>query len=348
MAMFYRKLLGTAAALFVVGYLHAPPACADGPAAGSAPPSLGSVTWAGQGTTFDSLKGKTVLVLTYVTWCPKCNSWSGEIVSGLNKAIADKPVVVLAISTDTPAAKAQAYMEERDFVGPQILHGYDPTIARRLDFSNEFFNYAIVGPDGKVAAAGNAGSYYNVEGGKIYSPAYDLGRQTDLGKFRFLTDDMSAALKQLIFPMELGTFPSAAEISRLKKGLPVDDRQAFDSMLSTFLDEQLADVTRLAEGEPAEKLSAFDAATFLAGAFKGTEQGKQAKKLLTGLNKDKDLKKELAAKKLYEECLKQAGDAARQSELLRNVSKKFPGTHYAKLAAGVADENAKSRTESPE
>src|SRR5262245_32640399 len=104
-AMFYRKLLGTAAALFVLGLLHPLPAFADGPAAGSAPPSLGPVTWAGQGTTFDSLKGKTVLVLTYVTWCPKCNAWSGEVVSGLNKAIADKPVVVLAISTDTPAAK---------------------------------------------------------------------------------------------------------------------------------------------------------------------------------------------------------------------------------------------------
>ena len=124
-----------------LGCFLAGPVCADGPALDSTPPSLGPVAWAGQGTTFESLQGKTVLVLTYVTWCPKCNAWSGDVVRGLNKAIADKPVVVLAISTDTPPAKAQLYMEERKFVGPQILHGYDPTIANRLGFSNEFFNY---------------------------------------------------------------------------------------------------------------------------------------------------------------------------------------------------------------
>jgi hypothetical protein len=73
--------------------------------------------------------------------------------------------------------------------------------------------------------------------------------------------------------------------------LPAADRQAFDGMLSSFLDEQLADATRLAEGEVSEKLSAFDTATFLAGAFKGTEQGKKARKILAELNKDKELRK---------------------------------------------------------
>jgi len=339
-----RRILVTALACLGLGMLCAAPASADGPAAGSTPPSLGPVAWAGQGTSFEALKGKTVLVLTYVTWCPKCNAWSGEVVSGLNKAIADKPVVVLAISTDTPPAKAQAYMEERKFVGPQVLHGYDPTIAKRLDFTNEFFNYAIIGPDGKVATAGDASSYYDVASGKIYSPAYDLGQQPDLGKFRFLTDDMSGALKQLIFPMELGSFPSAAEIIRLKKGLPGDDRQAFDRMLSSFLDEQITDATRLAEGDTFEKLAAFDKATFLTGAFKGTEQGKKARKILTDLNKEKDLKKELAAKRLYDDALKLArDDAARQTELLRNVTRKFPGTHYAKLAGSVAEDAEKVR-----
>jgi len=339
-----RRNLVTALTGLAFGILCAATACADGPAAGSTPPSLGRVAWAGQGTTFEALKGKTVLVLTYVTWCPKCNAWSGEVVSSLNKAIADKPVVVLAISTDTPPAKAQAYMEERKFVGPQILHGYDPTIAKRLDFTNEFFNYAMIGPDGKVVTAGNASSYYDVAGGKIYSPAHDLGQQPDLGKFRFLTDDMSGALKQLIFPMELGVFPSAAEITRLKKGLSGDDRQAFDRMLTSFLDDQIADATRLAEGDTFEKLAAFDKATFLAGAFKGTEQGKTARKIQTDLNKDKELKKELAARRLYDDALKLArDDAARQTVLLRNVTRKFPGTHYAKLAGSAADEAEKAR-----
>jgi hypothetical protein len=147
----------------------------------------------------------------------------------------------------------------------------------------------------------------------------------------------------------LGTFPSSAETTRLKRVLKADDRKAFDEMLGGFLDEQLADAVRLAEGEPADKLSAFDTATFLSGAYKATEQGKKARKLLTDLNKDKDLKKELAAKRLFDDCLKQAaGDGARQTELLRSVAKKFPGTHYATLAGSFADENQKPRSESPQ
>jgi hypothetical protein len=320
------------------------PVRAEGPAAGSTPASLDPVVWAGQGTTLEALKGKTVVILTYVTWCPKCNAWSGDIVSGLNKSIAEKPVIVLAISTDTPPAKARAYMEERKFTGPQILHGYDPTIARRLEFTNEFFNYAIVGPDGKVATAGNASSFYEIDGGKLYSPAYDLKQQPDLGKFRFLTDDMSGALKELIFPMELGTFPTAGDATRLKKGLSADDRRAFERTMTSFLDEQLAEAERLAGGETSEKLAAFDTAAFLTGNFKGTEQGKKARKILTDLNKEKELKRELAAKRLYDEAMKAAqGDADRQTELLRNLARKFPDTHFAKLAASAAEEAAKPR-----
>lgn len=338
-----------ALATLCLGFFLSGPVFADGPVAGTTPPSLGPVVWAERGTTFEALQGKTVVVLTYVTWCPKCNAWSGDVVGGLSKAIVDKPVVVLAISTDTLPAKAQAYMAERQLSGPQVLHGYDPTIASRLGFSNEFFNYAIVSPDGKFVASGNAGSFYTVNGGKVFSPEYDLKARQDLGQFRFLKDGMSATLKELIFPMELGTFPSSAETTRLKRVLKADDRKAFDEMLGSFLDEQLADATRLAEGEPADKLSAFDTATFLSGTYKGTEQGKKARKLLTELNKDKDLKKELAAKRLFDDCLKQAaGNAARQAELLRSVTKKFPGTHYATLAASFADENQKPRSQSPE
>lgn len=343
--LFAKKLMASLCLAFILAGL----AFADGPAGGSTPPSLGSVVWAERGTTFEALNGKTVVVLTYVTWCPKCNAWSGDVVGGLGKAIVDKPVVVLAISTDTLPVKAQAYMAERQFVGPQILHGYDPTIARRLGFSNEFFNYAIVSPEGKFVNAGNASSFYPVGGGKVYSPEYDLKARPDLGQFRFLKDGMSATLKELIFPMELGTFPSSAETTRLKRGLKADDRKAFDEMLGSFLDEQLADAQRLAEGETADKLAAFDTATFLSSTYKATEQGKKARKLLAELNKDKDLKKELAAKRLFDDCLKQAaGDTARQAELLRSVAKKFPGTHYATLAGSFADENQKPRSESPQ
>lgn len=327
-------------------WMTATPVQADGPSPGSPPPTLDSVAWAGQGTNFTSLKGKTVVVLTYVTWCPICNGWSGEALRGVNKAIADKPVVVLAISTDTPPPKAVAYMEQRKFVGPNILHGYDRSIAKRLGFKNEFFNYVIIGPDSTVITAGNAGSYRDSEAGKVYSVATEVAGRSDLGKFRFLTDDMSSSLKELVFPMELGKFPSAADTARLKRGLKTNDRQAFDLMMDRFLDDQLETASSQAEGEVPEKLTAFDTATFLSTTFKGTEQAKKAKKLLTDMGKDKELKNELAAKRQYDEALKLAGgDMARQNPLLRAVSKKFPGTHYATVATDLAEDNTKALEE---
>ncbi|MBS0202132.1 MAG: redoxin family protein [Planctomycetes bacterium] len=334
------------AVTFGFGFFSVQPVHADGPTPGSPPPTLDSVAWAGQGTNFAALKGKTVVVLTYVTWCPKCNAWSGDAVRGLSKAIADKPVVVLAISTDTPPAKAVAYMEERKFVGPNILHGYDRSIAKRLGFSNEFFNYAIIGPDSSVIAAGNAGSYRDGDGGKSFVMASEIADRSDLGKFRFLTDDMSATLKELIFPMELGKFPSAADTARLKRGLKADDRQAFDQMINKFLDDQLESATSQSEGEVPEKLAAFETATFLASTFKATDQGKKAKKLLTDLGRNKDLKNELAAKKLYDDVLKLAGgEMSRQATMLRTVTKKFPGTHYAAIANDLAEDNLKALEE---
>lgn len=323
-------------ALLTLGLVAVESVRADGPAIGSAPLSLGSVVWGGQGTSFEALKGKTVVVITYVTWCPICNGWSKDALGGLAKEIADKPVVVLAISTDTPPAKAQAYLKDRGLVGPQVLLGYDPTIATRFGFTNKFFNYAIVGPDSKVAGTGNVGSAYsNADGSKTYVLEKELSSRTDFGKYQFLTDDMSDSLKKLIFPMELGIYPTAADSARVKQVLKADDRQVFDKMLNTFLDERLSDAKQQAEGEASDKISAFETASYLSLAFKATEQGKGAKKLVTELSKDKELKKELAAKRVYDDLMKlPAADPGRQAGL-RNLTKKFPDTHYAKVASGV-------------
>ena len=99
-------------------------------------PSLSGVTWEGAGTTLENLKGKTAVVLTYVTWCPICNKWAPDMLAQVQQAIKDKPVVVLAVSTDTPAAKAKDYMDAKGFTGPNILHGYDPKLAKSFGFTN--------------------------------------------------------------------------------------------------------------------------------------------------------------------------------------------------------------------
>ena len=69
-----RSVLAGMCAVAVVALTLENAFAADGPAAGSTPPSLGNVIWASQGTSFEALEGKTVVVLTYVTWCPSATS----------------------------------------------------------------------------------------------------------------------------------------------------------------------------------------------------------------------------------------------------------------------------------
>ena len=56
----------------------------------------------------------------------KCNKWSGEVCKQLKEAIADKPVVVLAINNDKTPGNVRPYLEAREFLAPNIVHGYDP------------------------------------------------------------------------------------------------------------------------------------------------------------------------------------------------------------------------------
>ena len=130
----------------------------QGPDGATQVASFDGVTWDGPGASLDQLKGKTVLALTYVTWCPKCNLWAPEKLDDVKQAIAGKPVVVLAISTDVAPARAREYMTRRGFVGPNIFHGSDPQLAKSFGFTNEFFNYAIFNAQGELATSGNFGS----------------------------------------------------------------------------------------------------------------------------------------------------------------------------------------------
>jgi thiol-disulfide isomerase/thioredoxin len=285
--------------------------------------SLDGVTWEGAGASIGQLKGKTVLVLTYVTWCPKCNEWAPKLLAELKKTVTDKPVIVLAINTDPEPTKAREYMEPKDFVGPNILHGYDSKLAKSFGFENEFFNYVIIGPDGELAHSG-----------KFHSPIASSQLQTtkDLGKFRFVDPKMSPALQDLLWPMELGNVAAMEKsLKKAEKSLKPDDREMLKTTLEHFLDDELETAQESATGEPSQKIDALEKATFLASNFKAAQQGKEAKKLVAELTKDKTLKKEISAKRMYELSM-QTPDLDRRVVLLEKAAKQFPDTHYGTLA----------------
>ena len=118
-------------ALFVIA-LHA-----DEPTAQPAvPPSLEGVTWAGPGVALGDLRGKSVVILVYVTKYQLAVDWPTQLLAELKLAAEGKPVVILAINTDKKAELDLAYMNARAFNGPNILHGRDPLLPARLGLAS--------------------------------------------------------------------------------------------------------------------------------------------------------------------------------------------------------------------
>ncbi len=110
------------------GVLFGQAPSATGPSSPSS--SFASVKWAGPAVSIDALRGKTVLVLIYATWCPKCNEWSGELFTQLKKTVKDKPIIILAINTDYSPRGVKEYLTARGFFALNILHGYDPGLPK--------------------------------------------------------------------------------------------------------------------------------------------------------------------------------------------------------------------------
>ena len=87
---------------------------------------LEGVRWVGPPLRSKGCAARRSCCIDYATWCPKCNKWSGEVCKQIKESIADKPVVVLAINNDETPGNVKPYLEARDFLAPNIVHGYDP------------------------------------------------------------------------------------------------------------------------------------------------------------------------------------------------------------------------------
>lgn len=333
-----RILFALAAALD----LFASSALAQDAATVAAPPSLAGITWAGTAANAAMLQDKTVVVITYVTWCPICNKWASDLFAEVKQVIADKPVVVLAVSTDTPPAEALKYAQSKGFLAPNIFHGHDPTLAKRFGFKNEFFNFAVVNPEGKITHSGNAGARYVGAQQPNYVVARELSQINDLGKFRFLKPEMSEALKQRLWLVELGASKSLnRDLKKMEKGLSIEERDLLRKTVSTFVEAELKDLEALSGSDQVpDKLTAIEKASFLNSQFAATPGGRRAKEVLAELQKDTALKQEAQAKRQYEISLKIV-DEDRRTKALEQVGKKFAETHYGKQAADAAQATAR-------
>jgi hypothetical protein len=301
------------------------------------PPSLEGVRWQGPAASLESLKGKTVLLLVYATWCPIANKWSPDLMNQLRTAIQGKPVVVLAVDADKSPKEAGPYLTERGFFAPNIIHGWDPTIHTRLGFKSNLYQYVWIEPDGKASKQGEAGMFYDKAGGKEFVLASEISKRTDLGKFKVLDPQMSADVQAALWPIEIGDLTEAT-VKKAKTPLGASEKDEVDAAVAKLLDARLGEIRGLYKGSAAEQLQAHEKATALGKTFKQSPQSKKAREVVAFLEKDEDFKRELAAKKAYDALMQRSAATTPRGRTaaLKGLAERFEGTHYGQLAQEAA------------
>jgi len=305
----------------------------DGMAAGGEVPSLEGIIWQGPGVNPYAWRGKTVVVLVYATWCPKCNVWSGELMKQLKEAVAGKPVVVVALNADQRNRPTMEYMLQREFVAPNIIHGFDPMAVQRFGFQSDLFEYLLVGPDGKVRERGEAGSFYQTPQGNKFALPVDLLKIRNLGRFEVVTADAKGVFAELLWAMELGLACNQDSLLLARKKLGAEDQAKLNDLVTKMLDRQIDELKQLYDGDMPDRIKAYEQAVVLAKDFPGCPQGQTARNACLAMENDGSIKREVAAKNYYQKSVQRATDEPTRQRALRGVAGRFKDTHYGNRAA---------------
>jgi len=101
----------------------------------------------GGSVSLEALRGKTVLLDFWATWCPPCVLEIDEL-NALQKELQDTDVRILAISIDTlPAEDLAAWVKEHGITYPVALASSDLA----TDYGADAFPFhVLVGPDGLI------------------------------------------------------------------------------------------------------------------------------------------------------------------------------------------------------
>ena len=307
------------------------------PAANEAEQILSGVHWAGLRLDMSALHGKTVLVLCYATWCPICNGWSPEFCKQLKASVADKPIVVMAINNDETPDNARPYMTKLDFIGPNILHGYDPQIHKKAGI-DQLWSYMMIDPEGKISERGHAGSFFGQGAEKQFVLPKQINEMKHVGTFMIINRTMSSDLKEAFWPMEVGLNSLAADA---RKRLDNESQQKFDQAIRKFLGNELNAIHKLAGGDLDDRFQAYDRARAVTTNYKGLEPkgsdlSKDARKVTLALENDKKFGRELTARKAYEK-IESTVPPEKRPVPMKRLAKSFPGTEYGEKAAAAAN-----------
>lgn len=114
----------------------------------------------GNVSSFSNLKGKTVFINLWATWCPPCVAEMPEIQSLYEKAGSENVVFVM-ISLDEDKEKARRFIDRKEYTFPvyTLLSGL-PEIFRSQSIPTTF----VISPEGKVVVQQFGMASYDTKG----------------------------------------------------------------------------------------------------------------------------------------------------------------------------------------
>lgn len=297
--------------------------------------ALAGVRWQGRIPSQASIGDKTPIVMVYATWCPKCNIWSPDLFAQIREMIQNEPVVLFAINADE-TTRGVSYALERNLVGPNIFHGDDPTIVKRMGFDSELFRYSVF-QDGMQSSRASAGSYFPQNDGTKEFTIVRSMKSGMGGSFSILTPEMSPRLREMLWPAEIGAKLDERSLISMRKNMDEKLTDEFNTAVTGYLNRQIETIKASREASIPEQIKGYEIAEMVATDFKSTPQGRACKDLVDKLEEDEAFQDELTAKKLYDQGKQKANSPVTLKRMMGRVISRYADTHYGQEAQKAID-----------
>lgn len=318
-------------------------------AAAQAPPFGNSLTWetGREGPSLEALRGKSVLVVFFQSWCGICNGWSGGLFKQLGETYQDDPrVVLVAIKTDGGSTNdAVDYLKSRTDPDHWLVAVDDnATYHRQATGKNSLYYYMWVTPEGAIGEMAKSGTYLTGSNPKAFTLATPKSKEKfQKGASALMPADppFAEALKPAIRRAEQGLFLTALkEVSRLSSDSALkDDVARFRKCIAARLEAVVATHAKTLEDEGNEgRYLAYLSLCSIADDFGSSAPGKAARQAASAQESSSWLSDEKEAQRDYESTMRRAARAdderskARIKRALEKIADEYPDTTYGRIA----------------
>jgi len=304
-----------------------------------------------KGLRLAKLRGKAVLIIFFQSWCGICNGWSPDLIKQIETAHGESgKVVLIAIKTDGgKLAGAKDYLKSKkaDMSKWIVASDGDARYYKQATGQNGLWKYVLVGADGNVAGAGQAGAFWQQAGGKKFV----LGEENLLAKcgkaesFLSADEERPRGVSRVVRLAERGFFAKALKACSSVRGTTnrkaaLELKKELVSLVKTKI-TAAADALKDEEKDWGERYEAHKTLGALLVNFRTTTTGREVRPLLLKMGRAPEIRKEKAAERSYLKVMIKLGEAgkndtARLAREFKALAKKYEGTRYGEQASVIA------------